>query len=97
MVAGAFGLKTKGIPYLDITDRILQRKTQISFLEDNTAMMRVCQTGKNPTMRHLGRTHGICVSWLHERVTADSCTMYHCDTTKQSADIYTKGYKEKDK
>ena len=88
MVAGAFCLRTKGLPFLDITDRVLQRSTIIKFLEDNTAMMRVCQTGKNPTMRHLQRTHGSCVSWLHENVTGPNCKMHHCDTTKQCADVY---------
>ena len=36
------------------------------FFEDNQAMIRVIETGKNPTMRYLHRTHRVSVAWLHE-------------------------------
>ena len=41
-----------------------------TFHEDNQTMIRVVETGRNPTMRHLGRTHYIQVSWLNERFQA---------------------------
>ena len=97
MVAGTFGLRTKGLPFLDIAQRVLQRNVRILILEDNTAMLRVCQTGKNPTMRHLGCTHGMSVAWMHENTTNEHCVLQRCDTTKQCADIYTKGFNEPDK
>ena len=31
---------------------------------DNEAILQVCRTGRNPTMRHLGRTHGISITWF---------------------------------
>ena len=30
-------------------------------------MIRICQTGRNPTMRYLSRTMGISIAWLYER------------------------------
>ena len=60
-------------------------------------MLRVCQSGKNPTMRHLGSTHGIHVAWMHEHANGEHSEMLQCDTTKMCADIYTKGFNEPDK
>ena len=34
----------------------------LCFNGDNSAMIQVCLTGRNPTMRHLGRTHGISIT-----------------------------------
>ena len=39
-----------------------------TFHEDNETMIRVCETGRNPTMRHLGRVHIVGVQWLHGRI-----------------------------
>ena len=38
------------------------------FHEDNTAMIQVIKTGRNPTMKHLHRVHRICVASMHERL-----------------------------
>ena len=43
-----------------------QRKAKLYFHEDNEAMIQVCRHGRNPTMRHIGRVHGISVSFLHQ-------------------------------
>ncbi len=42
------------------------------FQEDNQAMIRVIETGRNPTKRHLGRVHRVATSWLHERLGIDT-------------------------
>ncbi len=31
-------------------------------------MFQVLKTGRNPTMRHLGRTHGISIGFLHDQL-----------------------------
>ena len=44
-------------------------------MEDNQAALQVITTGKNPTMRHMGRTQNICVKWLHEVFTPDPAAL----------------------
>ena len=60
-------------------------------------MIQVCKTGKNPTMRHLGRTHRVDVHWLHERFQGPSFISYKEDTKGMRADIFTKGFTDIEK
>ena len=59
-------------------------------------MLRVIETGRNPTMRHLHRTHRVSVSWLHERFTGneDLDLIYETSET-MCADIYTKAFSDR--
>ena len=59
-------------------------------------MLRVVETGKNPTMRYLHRTHRVNVAWLHERFQgkADLDLIYETSDT-MCADIYTKAFTDK--
>ena len=66
IVAADFALRTSGLPAKQLWNIILEGSAGLVFHEDNQAMIRVCQTGRNPTMRHLGRTHSVSVAWLHE-------------------------------
>jgi hypothetical protein len=92
IVAGAFGWRTEGIPALQLLEAISATKPTLRFQEYNQAMIRICETGKKPTMRHLGRTHGVSVAWLHERMQDGDVGMSYCDTSDQSADVYTKTF-----
>ncbi len=60
-------MKAIGIPARDLWEVLLRKDIPLFFHEDNQAMIQVVKTGKNPTMRHLGRVHRIAVGWLHER------------------------------
>ena len=62
------------------------------------------KTGRNPTMRHIGRTHGICNAWLSERFKVivgseriPDFKLALCTTDYMSADIFTKFFTLKDK
>ena len=55
-------------------------------------MMRVVETGRNPTMRYIGRTHGVSIAWLHERFKEQHHLMTYCESSKQAGDIYTKPF-----
>ena len=57
-------------------------------------MIRICTTGKNPTMRYLGLTHGISIAWLHERCSEDCVNLVHCPTSEQAAGIFTKTFED---
>ena len=67
------------------------------FHADNESMIAVCNSGKNPTMRHIGRTHGISIAWLNQETTKDYCLLEYIDTADMAADIFTKFYPEKKK
>ena len=67
IVAADLAVRTIGIPCLPLWDTVLGKEVVCVFHEDNAAMIQVCRTGENPTMRHMGRTHRVDVHWLHER------------------------------
>ena len=57
-------------------------------------MIRAVETGRNPSMRYLARTHRVSVAWLHETFSRQSiCLMYEA-SSKMCADIYTKAFTE---
>ena len=60
-------------------------------------MIHVINTGRNPTMRYLLRTHRASVSWLHEVFKGADIVLMYEDSSKQAADIYTKGFDDKAK
>ena len=67
---------------------------QISvFHEDNQSCLQVLKTGKNPTMRHISRAHGICISALHDYCNLERVTIEYQESEGQKADIFTKVFK----
>ncbi len=45
-------------------------------------------------MRHLGRTHGISVAWLHETLTREVVRLVYEESHLMAADIYTKAFSD---
>jgi len=80
-----------------VWETLLNKKLKIVFMEDNSAPIRVMETGKNPTMSHMGRTHGVSVMFLHECLTNGIMEVRHCDTTLMAADIFTKAFLSNEK
>ncbi len=97
IVAADFGLRLSGLPALDLWHVLLPHKPPLYFHEDNQAMIHVINTGRNPTMRYLLRTHRVSVSWLHEVFKGADIVLMYEDSSKQAADIYTKGFDDKAK
>ena len=85
-------VRTLGIPALDMWEVVFNRKLSIKFHEDNQACLHVIRTGRNPTMRHITRTHGVNTAWLHERVRADTIQPAYIESQHQVADIFTKAF-----
>ena len=92
LVATHFALRTSGLPSLIMWDKILPHKPGLMVHEDNQAMIRCVETGRNPTMRYLHRTHRVSVSWLHESFERDDLSLVYELTTRMCADIYTKAF-----
>ena len=93
IVAADVALRSEGLPALQLWDKVFNRATKIIFMEDNQATMRILQTGRNPTLRHLGRTHRVDLAWLSEvfRNNKQVCIRY-CVTSEMCADILTKAF-----
>ena len=68
LVSGQFAYHQVLLPALDLWEVLLPMVKRGVFHEDNTAMIQVIKTGRNPTMKHLHRVHRICVASMHERL-----------------------------
>ena len=99
IVAANAALRVEGLPAMDLWDKILNRKVLYNFYEDNQATVQILRTGKNPTLRHLGRTHNISVKWLCDtfKHLSKQLKLCYCDTSDMVADIFTKPFTDKDK
>ena len=54
--------------------------------------MQIVLTGRNPTMRHITRTHGVNSHRLHERHLSGTTQASYIDAKSQAADIFTKAF-----
>ena len=55
------------------------------------------ESGKNPTLRYLGRTHRVDLAWLFERFKECAYDLKYCTSEEQCADIFTKPFTLKEK
>ena len=46
-------------------------------------------------MRHLGKTHGLSITWLHEIANSGFCDMDYIESKSMAADIFTKFYPDR--
>ena len=97
MVATAHALRIVGCPGLELWQRLLPHAPKLRFLEDNQAMLQCVKTGRNPTMRHLARTHRVSVGWIHERHMSGQFIFAHESGERMPPDIFTKMFADKAK
>ena len=45
-------------------------------------------------MRHIERSHGVCISWMHEMFTRDYMYLAYEVTDRMATDIYTKAFND---
>jgi hypothetical protein len=65
IVAADYAMRAEGVPDLSLISTILERLVELCMMEDNEAMIKICLSGKNPTMRYLNRTHEVGVSLVN--------------------------------
>ena len=75
-----------------VTKALTSRPLVLQFKEDNQAMIQIMKSGRNPTLRHLHRTHKISMCWLMERFADPSIALAYIQSEKQCADIFTKPF-----
>ena len=97
MVSMDHALRHCGLPCLDLWHRLLPHLPGLVVHEDNQAMIKVVESGRNPTMRYIGRTHGVSVAWLHETFKGEDLALAYEITSRMCADIYTKAFTDADK
>ena len=91
IVATDLAIRTEGLPALQLWDMVLERPTTLVFQEDSQATIQVLKTQKNPTLRHLNRTHRVNVSWLCEVFgNLKEVELKYCKTDEMAADMFTK-------
>ena len=84
-------IRSIGLPAMDVWDIVLPG-TKLVVREDNDVSVRIVQTGRNPTMRHLNRSHGVSIASIHELWKAGEFTVEYVPSSLQSADIFTKSF-----
>ena len=95
MVAAAFALRMVGLPALQLWHTLLPHKQPVLVHEDNQATIDIIVSGKNPTLRHLNRTHRVNVAWLHEQYREQAYLLTKIPTGDQCGDIFTKAITDK--
>ena len=93
IVAADVTLRTMGLPALSTWETLTGKSPKLLFHDDNQGMIGVVRSGRNPTMRHLERTHGIAITSLHEHFTKENYVLMYEVSSKMAADIHTKGFK----
>ena len=61
IVAADLAIRTQGLPALQLWDMVLERLLRLLFQEGNQATIQILKIQKNPTLRHLNRTHRVNV------------------------------------
>ena len=93
IVAADVTLRAMGLPALSNWETMTGKSPKLLFHDDNQGMIGVVRSGKNPTMRHLERTHGISITSMHEHFKDSNCVRMYEVTSKMAAVIHTKGFK----
>ena len=94
IVSANLAVRTIGLPALDLWETALRRSVQLTLIEDNESTAAIIRSGRNPTMRHLSRTQGVNVSWLHDLYSKKAFGVVYTRTEAQCADIFTKSFRE---
>ncbi len=88
--------RTMSMPALEVFEILFPRGYKNVFHEDNQACIQCVKSGKNPSMRYIGRTHGISIVQLHENLGSkhenNPFDLEDTDTSRMAADIHTKGF-----
>jgi hypothetical protein len=100
LVAASHALRASGLPLLELFETLYpeQRESpRLIHFVDNQSMIAVVRTGRNPTMRHLGRVHGVSIGFWHEQFLDYNMAISYIGTAKMTADIYTKEFVDQQK
>jgi hypothetical protein len=94
LVAGDLSIRSEGIPLLQALTALFKRNVIMQYFQDNETAAHCIRTGRTNALRHVGRTHRISISWLHEQTQGKDKTMIlnNCKSEDMKADIFTKSF-----
>ena len=76
------------LPDLSIVEELFPN-TRVRVFRDNQSMLAILKTGRNPTMRHLSRTHRVSIAWLHEQYHRNSFEFAFVRSEEMFVDLFT--------
>ena len=94
IVSAGFAVRTVGLPALDLWETVLRRSVALTLIEDNESTAAIIRSGRNPTMRHLARTQGVNVSWLHDLYLKKVFGVVYSRSEAHCADVSMKTFRE---
>ena len=97
MVSCDHAIRACGIPAIMLWNKLLPRQQKVYVHEDNTSMIQALRAGRNPTMRHLGRTHRVSIGFLYEQLNTGDFELCYEVSSRMAAEIYTKAFTDAQK
>ena len=103
----SYGLRSAGSPGMVMWEMVSDQVMDVNHPKgelpqtlivhgDSSASISIAKSGKNPTMRHMGRTHGVSLTWISNELKSRRADLGYIRTKHMAADIFTKFYpKEK--
>ena len=73
-----------------------QAAMRLIVCEDNEAVIKIVLKQRSPALRHVSRTHRICLDWTYEVMQNQCVSLKYVNTKYQIADMMTKAFTKKD-
>ena len=97
IVSADHAVRVHGVPALSLWERLLglpRDHLVIDFHEDNATAVQVLKSGYSATMRHIERTHGVCLRFLAEVFRGKHFRIFYERSALEAGDIYTKAFSD---
>ena len=78
------------LPVLEFAERIFQRSIELRCMQDNTAVIAICNEGYPAKLRHVNKHHRINLSFLYEVFSSGEAKLLYVKSECQRADPFTK-------
>ena len=69
-----------------------QAVMRLIVCEDNEAVIKIILKQRSPALRHVSRTHRICLDWTYEIMQNQCVSLKYVNTKFQIADMMTKAF-----
>ena len=91
MVALSKLLREHLVPQQGLWSQLVGRPVKATIFEDNTATIKVAETGYSQQLRHMHKHHRISLGLVRDFLDHPDLTIKHIETVKQKGDLFTKG------
>ena len=84
-------LRESALPAEQLWSLLLDRRVLLKLKEDNTATIRIIETGYSSQLRYISKTQRVSIGFVHEACSAEDVLLEYIDTNLQKGDFLTKG------